>query len=181
MLKKKHKSIKLILNTRMDDNISVAEAVEAMVRHDFGSVLIVDKDQCVHGIFTEQDYLVKVLNEKRDPNEVLVTDMCTQIVSRLHVDDTLEMCWKKAVSKPFRHFPVTGIMRKDRPECELAGILSIKDIVREIFKGHQTTRGFWLLDFFKSKREAKDPEKPSNSTHQKPLQASVSTETHEKI
>ncbi|KAJ0409800.1 hypothetical protein ATCC90586_005367 [Pythium insidiosum] len=156
LLKKKHKKVKLILNTRVEDNITVADAVEAMARHDFGSVLVVDKEQRVLGIFTERDYLTKVLYPKEDPTRTKMVDVCTKKLSCLQIEDTLEDCWDHAAANSFRHYPVIGTMRKDR-EKELAGILSIKDIVREISKGHETQSGFRLMDFFKSKMEKKEP------------------------
>ncbi|GLE08250.1 hypothetical protein PINS_up019301 [Pythium insidiosum] len=156
LLKKKHKKVKLILNTRAEDNITVADAVEAMARHDFGSVLVVDKEQRVLGIFTERDYLTKVLYPKQDPTRLKMVDVATKKLSCLQIEDTLEDCWDHAAANSFRHYPVIGTMRKDR-EKELAGILSIKDIVREISKGHETQSGFRLMDFFKSKMEKKEP------------------------
>uniref|UniRef100_K3W5B0 CBS domain-containing protein n=1 Tax=Globisporangium ultimum (strain ATCC 200006 / CBS 805.95 / DAOM BR144) TaxID=431595 RepID=K3W5B0_GLOUD len=159
LLKKKHKKIKLILNTREEDNISVADAVESMARQNFGAVLIVDKDQRVLGIFTERDYLAKVLYHKGDPTKIRMVDVSTRNIACLQIEDTLEKCWDQAATQDFRHFPVIGVMRKDR-EKELAGILSIKDIVREISKEHHTTPGFRLFDFFKSKMEPKVAEAP---------------------
>lgn len=152
LLKKKHKKIKLILNTREEDNISVADAVEAMARQNFGAVLIVDKDQRVLGIFTERDYLAKVVYYKEDPAAIRMVDVSTRNVACLQIEDSLEKCWDQAATQDYRHFPVVGVMRKDR-EKELAGILSIKDIVREISKEHNTTPGFRLMEFFKSKME----------------------------
>lgn len=153
LLKKKAKRVSLILNTRSEDNVSVADAVDEMRKHNFGAVLVVDKEQRVQGIFTERDYLTKVLFEQKDPTQVRLTDVASTVRTYLQIEDSLEKCWNVAVEEDCRHFPVIGVMRKDR-EKELAGILSIKDIVREISKGHETTRGFRLMDFFKSKRDA---------------------------
>ncbi|KAL4168494.1 hypothetical protein KRP22_011893 [Phytophthora ramorum] len=154
LLKKKHKNIKLILNTRPEDNVTVADAVEEMARRDFGAVLVVDKEQRVLGIFTERDYIRKVLFELKDPTKVLVTDVMSSVGSLLQIEDPLEKCWDLAATSNCRHFPVIGVMRQDR-EKELAGILSIKDIVREISKDHHATPGFRLMEFLKSKMEPK--------------------------
>lgn len=160
LLKKKHKKIKLILNTREEDNISVADAVEAMARQNFGAVLIVDKEQRVLGIFTERDYLAKVIFYKEDPSAIRMVDVSTRNVECLQIEDSLEKCWGQAATQDFRHFPVIGVMRKDRGK-ELAGILSVKDIVREISKEHRTTPGFRLMEFFKSKMEPVTPAPPT--------------------
>ncbi|KAG1703549.1 hypothetical protein DVH05_007494 [Phytophthora capsici] len=157
LLKKKHKNIKLILNTRPEDNVTVAEAVEEMAKRDFGAVLIVDKEQRVLGIFTERDYIRKVLFEVKDPTKLLVTEMMSPVASVLQIEDPLEKCWDLAATSNCRHFPVIGVMRQDR-EKELAGILSIKDIVREISKDHHATPGFRLMEFLKSKMEPKRAE-----------------------
>lgn len=154
LLKKKAKRVKLILNTRAEDNVSVADAVDEMARHNFGAVLVVDKEQRVQGIFTERDYLTKVLFAQADPASVRLVDVATPAVSFLQIEDSLEKCWTQAASQDCRHFPVIGVMRKDR-EKELAGMLSIKDIVREISRGHETTTGFRLMDFIKARLEAK--------------------------
>ncbi|KAI9918633.1 hypothetical protein PsorP6_011863 [Peronosclerospora sorghi] len=164
LLKKKHKRIKLILNTRPDDHVSVAKAVEEMAKRDFGAVLVVDKEQRVLGIFTERDYICKVLFELKDPTKVLVTDVMSTVDRVLQTEDSLEKCWDLAATSSCRHFPVIGVMRPDR-EKELAGILSIKDIVREISKDHRTTPGFRLMEFLKSKMESKRVEqKPDQKT-----------------
>ncbi|KAG2530486.1 hypothetical protein JM18_002100 [Phytophthora kernoviae] len=188
LLKKKHKRIKLILNTRPEDNVTVAQAVEEMANRDFGAVLVVDKEQRVLGIFTERDYIRKVLFEHKDPMQLLVTDVMSSVGSVLQIEDPLEKCWDLAATSNCRHFPVIGVMRKDR-EKELAGILSIKDIVREISKDHHATPGFRLMEFLKSKMEPKPVEskpepkvepasepKAESATESKPEVAAAPTE-----
>eukprot|EP00644_Phytophthora_capsici_P002592 jgi/Phyca11/505175/fgenesh2_kg.PHYCAscaffold_11_\ len=128
-----------------------------MAKRDFGAVLIVDKEQRVLGIFTERDYIRKVLFEVKDPTKLLVTEMMSPVASVLQIEDPLEKCWDLAATSNCRHFPVIGVMRQDR-EKELAGILSIKDIVREISKDHHATPGFRLMEFLKSKMEPKRAE-----------------------
>lgn len=174
LLKKKHKKIKLILNTREEDNISVADAVESMARQNFGAVLIVDKEQRALGIFTERDYLANVLYDKKDPTQIRMVDVSTRNVACLQIEDTLEKCWHQAATQDFRHFPVIGVMRKGRGK-ELAGILSIKDIVREISKEHHTTPGFRLMEFFKSKMEPKAPGAPPAAAPATPAESAAST------
>lgn len=177
LLKKKHKRVKLILNTRPEDNITVAQAVEEMASRDFGAVLVVDKEQRVLGIFTERDYIRKVLFENKDPTTLLVTDVMSAVNSVLQIEDPLEKCWDLAATSNCRHFPVIGVMRKDR-EKELAGILSIKDIVREISKDHHATPGFRLMEFLKSKMEPKPAEpKPVEPKPETKAEATAEAET----
>lgn len=181
LLKKKAKRVKLILNTRPEDNISVADAVDEMRKHNFGAVLVVDKEQRVQGIFTERDYLLKVLFEHKDPTQVRLTDVASTVRTYLQIEDPLEKCWNLAVTEDCRHFPVIGVMRKDR-EKELAGVLSIKDIVREISKGHETTTGFRLMDFFKSKRDSlKQESKPEPPKPEEAVAAAVAAAATEAV
>ncbi|GMF12967.1 unnamed protein product [Phytophthora lilii] len=174
LLKKKHKNIKLILNTRPEDNVTVAKAVEEMAKRDFGAVLVVDKEQRVLGIFTERDYIRKVLFELKDPAKLLVTDVMSPVGSVLQIEDPLEKCWDLAATSNCRHFPVIGVMRQDR-EKELAGILSIKDIVREISKDHHATPGFRLMEFLKSKMEPKRVEPKVEATPEPKVEAAAAS------
>ena len=51
-----------------------------------------------------------------------------------------------ATAQIFRHFPIV-----DPESTELRGVLSLKDIAREVSKGHGDTSGYWLMDFLRSK------------------------------
>ncbi|KDO22749.1 hypothetical protein SPRG_21098 [Saprolegnia parasitica CBS 223.65] len=149
LLRKKHEKIKLILNSRIDDSVSVAEAVREMARRNFGAVLIMDDELHVKGIFTERDYLTKVLHPKLNAHDVLVKDLCTKGVFTLKSDATLETCVHEAAIQNFRHLPVVDA--KD----DIVGVLSVKDVVREISREFKSTQGYWLMEYFKSKMEPK--------------------------
>ncbi|OQS06540.1 hypothetical protein THRCLA_01421 [Thraustotheca clavata] len=152
LLRKKHEKIKLILNTRIEDNISVAEAVQEMARRNFGAVLVMDDELHVKGIFTERDYLTKVLHPKLNSHDVLVKDLCSRNVFTLKNDASLETCVHEAAVQNFRHLPVVD--NKD----DIVGMLSVKDVVREISREHRSTQGFWLMEYFKSKMTDKPTE-----------------------
>ncbi|RHZ06396.1 hypothetical protein DYB31_008177, partial [Aphanomyces astaci] len=77
LLRKKHETINLILNTRLEDNVSVAEAVAEMVLH-----------------------------PKLDASQVLTKDVCTRSVWTLKSDDSLHTCVFEAATRNFHHFPV---------------------------------------------------------------------------
>ncbi|OQR94699.1 hypothetical protein ACHHYP_00981 [Achlya hypogyna] len=149
LLKKKNEKFKLILNTRVEDNVSVAEAVKEMARRNFGAVLVMDDELRVKGIFTERDYLTKVLYPKLNAHDVLLKELCTKSVFTLKSDASLETCVHEAAVQNFRHMPVVD--SKD----DLVGVLSIKDVVREISREFKSTQGYWLMEYFKSKMEPK--------------------------
>ncbi|KAF0685163.1 Aste57867_22865 [Aphanomyces stellatus] len=143
LLRKKHEKINLILNTRIEDNVSVAEAVAEMAKRNFGSVLVMDDGKRIKGIFTERDYMTKVLHAKLDAKTVLTTEACTKNVWSFKSDDTLHACVLEAAHRNYHHFPVVDT--KD----EIVGVLSVKDIVREICGETKPTPGFWLMEYFK--------------------------------
>ncbi|EQC29895.1 hypothetical protein SDRG_12439 [Saprolegnia diclina VS20] len=149
LLRKKHEKVKLILNTRIEDSVSVAEAVREMARRNFGAVLVMDDELHVKGIFTERDYLTKVLHPKLNAHDVLVKDLCSKGVFTLKSDATLETCVHEAAIQNFRHLPVVDA--KD----DIVGVLSVKDVVREISREFKSTQGYWLMEYFKSKMEPK--------------------------
>lgn len=150
ILREKARKFKIILNTRWDDAIPVSEAVEEMARHNVGSVLIVDDEHHVKGIFTERDYLCRVVAKSLDPTQVMLQDVCSRDVFCVSLSVPLDRCVELCAYKPFRHFPVV-----DEESNSILGILSIKDIVKAISKGHDASPGFWLMEFFRSKMERK--------------------------
>lgn len=99
MVATKYSKIPLILNTRMEDKITVMDAVEAMTKHSMGSVIILDEEQRVCGIFTERDYLNKIVHRRKNPSKVLVQDACTSDVFTVNEQDSLETCAEYAAHK----------------------------------------------------------------------------------
>lgn len=145
LLKSKVAATPLILNARVEDEIYVSEAVAAMVTHRIGSVVLLDEAHHVVGLFTENDYLSKVVEEKLDPTQVTFASVCSSPVVCISPDSTLDELMTSIIdTQNFGHFPVqcpkTG---------EIRGVLSIKDIAKELSKGHETARGYWLLDYFR--------------------------------
>ncbi|ETW04210.1 hypothetical protein H310_04552 [Aphanomyces invadans] len=158
LLRKKHETINLILNTRVEDNVSVAEAVAEMAKRHFGAVLVMDDGKKIKGIFTERDYLTKVLHPQLDASEVLTKDVCTRNVWTLKSDASLHTCVFEAATRNYHHFPVV-----DSKE-EIVGLLSVKDIVHEIVSEIKPTKGFWLMEYFKKPKPAAPAEKAVEAT-----------------
>ncbi|CAK4171267.1 unnamed protein product [Aphanomyces euteiches] len=180
LLRKKHDKINLILNTRVDDNVHVAEAVAEMVKRNFGAVMVMDDGKKIKGIFTERDYLTKVLHPKLDARELLTKDACTRNVWSLKSDDSLHTCVFEAATRNYHHFPVV-----DSKE-DIVGVLSVKDIVREICGETKPTTGFWLMEYFKKpksttaeKVEVKQPEETKAEANEPKKTEESSTPTTE--
>lgn len=85
---------------------TVAQAVTAMAKRNFGSVVIVDSDRRVEGILTERDVLKRIVDEGRDPATTSLEEVMTRDPrTARETDDMLE--WLRMMSNErFRRLPV---------------------------------------------------------------------------
>jgi len=104
---------------------SVYEALETLEARNLGSLVVLEKDGKLDGIFTERDYARKVILKGRSSKETLVRDIMTDSPVFVTPDTKIEECMELMTSKFIRHLPVL--------ECgELVGIVSIGDVVKYI-------------------------------------------------
>ena len=102
---------------------TVYESLEKMSAHDVGSVLVMEEDNLV-GIFTERDYMKKIILRDRSSKSTLVKDVMTANPICITLDDTLDQSLAIITKKRIRHLPV---LEKGR----LVGIISIGDLVKK--------------------------------------------------
>ena len=112
---------------------SVADAISEMVEQDVGSVLVIDDQDQLVGIFTERDFL-KLFDEYRHsaPDLAVETAMTSDLVLG-SPDETLKEAAEKMEEAKIRHLPVVG------EGGRVEGVLSARDlqsvflkIVREV-------------------------------------------------
>jgi len=103
---------------------TVYEAVDRMVRHNVGSLLVVEGDE-IHGIITERDYLREIVLKGRTSRETPVREVMTARVVCVGPDDTIEGCMAIMTEKRIRHLPVVE-------EGRIAGLVSIGDVVKRL-------------------------------------------------
>jgi CBS domain-containing protein len=104
---------------------SVYEALETLEAKNLGSLVVLEENGKLDGIFTERDYARKVILKGRSSKETLVRDIMTDSVVFVTPDTKIEECMELMTSKFIRHLPVL--------ECEeLIGIISIGDVVKYI-------------------------------------------------
>ena len=85
---------------------TVAEAVDAMCKNNYGSVVIVDDDEKVQGIFTERDVMRHIVNGGRDANATKLADVMTRDPRIAREDDNI-VDWLRIMSNErFRRLPV---------------------------------------------------------------------------
>ena len=104
---------------------SVYEALETLENKNLGSLVVVEKDGRVDGIFTERDYARKIILKGRSSRETMVRDIMTDSPIFVTPDTKIEACMQLMTNKFIRHLPV---LKND----ELVGIISIGDIVKYI-------------------------------------------------
>ena len=113
------------------------EAVQRMVGANVGS-LIVTRGDAICGIFTERDYLRRIVLEGR-PAETRLAEVVTERLIVVDPERTIEECMTIMTQERIRHLPVMDGTR-------LAGIVSIGDLVKYLSK-EQATELRYLNDY----------------------------------
>ena len=130
-----------------DKNQTVLAAVKAMSKDNFGSVVIVDKQSKVQGIFTERDLMNKVLNNSMNPKTTKLKDVMTTRVKTASQDDNLISWLRQMSNERFRHVPVvdnTGTLVNVMSQGDFVSytwpnlLYQVKEITKEnYFKANQ--------------------------------------------
>ena len=105
---------------------SVYEAIERMVRHNVGCVLVREGSRIL-GNFTERDHLRRVTLEDHDAKRTRVREVMTSRLASVAPDRSVEECMAIMTEMRIRHLPV---MDGDR----LVGLISIGDLVKHVSK-----------------------------------------------
>ena len=104
-------------------DLSVFDAVKKMASKNFGSIIIVDDDQRILGMFTERDLLKRVVAQGKDPQSVTLNDVMTTELRIAREDDSI-LEWLRIMSNErFRRLPV--IDEEDR----IKGVMTQGDFV----------------------------------------------------
>ena len=103
---------------------TVYETIARMVEHNVGAIVVLE-DGKLSGIFTERDYLRRVVLQGRSTESTPVSEVMTSDVITVDPETTVEECMQMMTQHKCRHLPV---MR----EGALSGIISIGDCVKQI-------------------------------------------------
>ena len=101
---------------------SLREAAVAMVRRKVGAAVVLDPDANGPGVITERDILLSI-GAGQDPDQERVSDHLSTNLTFASPEWSLEQAAAAMVRGKFRHLVVVQ-------GGELAGILSMRDIVR---------------------------------------------------
>ena len=101
---------------------TLRDAAAAMCRRNIGAAVVLDPDAPGPGVITERDILIAI-GAGKDPDREQVADHLTKDLTFASPDWSLEQAAAAMVRGRFRHLVVVE-------GGELAGILSMRDIVR---------------------------------------------------
>ena len=107
---------------RIEADAPVFEAVERMVEHNVGSLLVTE-DGGVVGIVTERDYLRRVTLQGRTERNTAVGDIISSPLITVPPEMTVDECMALMTQRRIRHLPVAD-------GSEIVGIVSIGDVVK---------------------------------------------------
>jgi CBS domain-containing protein len=113
----------------VDGEATVLEAVEKMVEHNVGSLLVTEGGD-IAGIVTERDYLRRVTLEGRRETETAVREIMSSPLVVATPDTAVDECMAMMTDRRIRHIPVVE-------DGEVVGVVSIGDVVK--FKSKQQT------------------------------------------
>jgi len=126
----------------IDKNAMVLAAIKKMVDHGCASLLVTEGD-AIRGIFTERDYLRRIVLEGRTSKTTPVVDVMTERLIVVEPKTSLEECMALMTRERIRHLPVLS----DR---KLAGIVSIGDVVKHMSQ-QQAAEIRYLTDYITGK------------------------------
>lgn len=109
---------------------TVYEALQLMAQHNTGALLVLNGNEMV-GIVTERDCVRKVDLQGRSVQDTKVSEIMTADVITVDCDQPLEECEALMMEKGIRHLPVYD-------GGKLAGLLSVRDVMREMIEIQQT-------------------------------------------
>jgi len=122
---------------------SVAEAVRVMNERNTGSVLIMEPNGKLMGIFTERDVLRRVIDGHLDYDSTPVSQVMSSDVACVARNTTVEEALVIVNSKNCRHLPVVD---GDR----VIGVISVRDLVNTMVRD-QEYRITELTDYISGK------------------------------
>lgn len=87
------------------------------------------------GVISERDYIKKVSLLGRTSKDTKIKEIFTQDANLVtaSVDDSIDEAMEKMMSKSIRHLPIVDAQK------ELAGFVSIKDLIKEVVTDKEDT------------------------------------------
>ena len=111
----------------VDPDATLVAALEIMAERNVGSVLVLDAKGAIQGIFSERDFVRKIIIKGRAMETTRVKEIMTSHVLYVETDTTLSDCMNLMTEKRVRHLPVLE-------GGKTVGLVSIGDVVKAILR-----------------------------------------------
>ena len=108
----------------IDPEAKVFATIARMVEQNVGAIIVTEHGE-IRGIFTERDYLRRIVLQGRTSKTCPVGEVMTTELVTVLPETTVEACMQLMTKHKIRHLPVLR-------DGKLAGIISIGDCVRLI-------------------------------------------------
>jgi CBS domain-containing protein len=112
---------------------TVYEAIVRMSDRGVGALLVISEGR-LEGIISERDYARKVILKERSSKDTPVWEIMTDGIVTASSNNTVEECMRLMTENRIRHLPVVD-------GGEVAGIVSIGDLVNWTITAHEETIG----------------------------------------
>jgi len=106
----------------VEDGMSVHEAAVYMTEQKVGAVPVLSADRLV-GVFSERDVLNRIVVPGRNPHQVSVGEVTSELRAVIRCDETPHQALERMELNGIRHLPVVDGER-------WVGMLSIRDLLR---------------------------------------------------
>ena len=110
---------------------TVYEALEELAEKDVGALVVMNETDLV-GIFSERDYVRKVILKGRSSKEMQVHEIMSSPAVTVELRTTVDECLHRMTDKRCRHLPVVD-------EGKVVGVVSIGDLVNWIITAQDST------------------------------------------
>lgn len=126
-------------------DVTVMEAVRTMAQESIGAIAVVHGNRLA-GMFSERDLMLRVISERRDPEQTFVRDVMTSPVETIRRDSTVDEALKVMLERHIRHLP---IIDRDGTLCGMISMRSLlHDKVEELTDQLDSLEAYFTADGF---------------------------------
>jgi CBS domain-containing protein len=124
------------IDFKISEENTANNAVKRFAAFNIGCLAVTNASNDIVGVLSERDYINNVSALGKNDTTVKIKEICTYAPSIIIAkkDDTIEQCMNKMLFKDIRHLLVVDDANKD-----FVGMISIKDLIREIMKDKNET------------------------------------------
>ncbi|MBI2520062.1 MAG: CBS domain-containing protein [Bdellovibrio sp.] len=113
----------------LQDNASVADALGLILEKKIGSILVIDQNRKLSGIFTDRDLMLRVGNTSEALEKLPLKNVMTNSPLILSLKTPISKAFEIVVKKHIRHMPV---FLDESQSVESLAMISARDILRFI-------------------------------------------------